>query len=405
MPNIVNFIENIEETKNCLRECLDEFFNKNTLVLNDTRLMIIPSVLPHIPFVGGYDQRVLPILKNTTVIFSKPFSEKTLHYYNSLGLSNNIDILQVDNIPEITLTENILSDKDLVGKIRNKWFKRLINFWINENVEKLAESIGAKTLVSSEISNLANNKLKLKQFLEKEWLPTVNGTYTSSPQIITEYFNQTEHFFFKDPLGVSGYGFWSNKKNTLEEILIQYKGKELIIEQVIEKEDSPSIQFCIYGEQEKKAVIFGFTDQILEWGQHYMGNTSPSKYHKENGITEEFISQSEAIIKYLIDIWYVWFGGIDFMISTDKKVFATEVNARFTGATYPAISSFLLNESLNTPWKYITKEWITESIQEYLHISIKQKDEYWLFPICIAPLEWYGRAQLLFIGELDEHDL
>jgi len=44
------------------------------------------------------------------------------------------------------------------------------------------------------------------------------------------------------------------------------------------------------------------------------------------------------------------------MISTDKKVFATEVNARFTGATYPAISSFLLNESLNTPWKYITKE-------------------------------------------------
>ncbi len=120
MPNIVNFIENIEETKNCLRECLDEFFNKKTLVLNDTRLMIIPSVLPHIPFVGGYDQRVLPILKDTTVIFSKPFSEKTLHYYNSLGLSNNVDILQVDNIPEITLTENILSDKDLVGKIRNK---------------------------------------------------------------------------------------------------------------------------------------------------------------------------------------------------------------------------------------------------------------------------------------------
>ena len=108
MTQIINFITDPEETKNAIHSCLDEFFNNDTLVLNDTRLLIIPEILPHIPFVGGYDQRILPILKNTTVIFSKPFSKSTHKYYNSLGLSNDVEIIEIDNNPIISLTENIL---------------------------------------------------------------------------------------------------------------------------------------------------------------------------------------------------------------------------------------------------------------------------------------------------------
>jgi len=52
MNPIVNFIKNPEETKISLIECMRAIFNKDTLVLNDTRLLIIPEVLPHIPFVG-----------------------------------------------------------------------------------------------------------------------------------------------------------------------------------------------------------------------------------------------------------------------------------------------------------------------------------------------------------------
>lgn len=405
MTKIMNFIANHEESKIATHECLDYFFNKETLILNDTRLLIIPEILPHIPFVGWYDQRILPILKNTTVIFSKPFSEATHHYYNNLGLSTNVEVLQIENNHTISHTENILWNSDLIQDLKSKWYKTLINFAIDPKVEKLATMIGAKTLVTSDISELANNKLKLKQFLEKEWLPTVTGIYTNKSEIIEEYFNKKDHYFFKDPLGVSGYGFWSNQKNTLEEILTWYNWKDLIIEQVIEKEDSPSIQFCIYGESNKKAIIFGFTDQILEWGQHYMGNESPSRYYHHKNISEEFIRQSEIIINYLINLGYVWFGGIDFMVSTNKEIYATEVNARFTWATYPAISSLLLTDTLDTKWKYLTREWATESIEEYTNISIKNSDEYGIFPICIAPLEQYGRAQVLFLWELDEHDI
>lgn len=405
MAQIINFISEPELARKAIQDCLDEIFNKDTLVLNDTRLLIIPEVLPHIPFVGGYDQRILPILKNTNVIFSKPFSKKTHQYYNSLWLSMNVDIIEVDNIPEISLTENILWNTELIKNLKAQKYKTLINFAIDEKVEVLAEMIGTKTLVSSKISELANNKLKLKKFLEEVKLPTVTGVYTNKSDVIGEYFNKKEHYFFKDPLGVSGYGFWSNQKNTLEEILSRYNGKDLIIEQVIEKENSPSIQFCIYGDTVKKSVIFWFTDQILEWWQHYMGNESPSIYYQYREISEEFIRQSEIIISYLIDLGYVWFWGIDFMVSADKIVYATEVNARFTWATYPAISSLLLTGDLSTKWKYLTKEWSIETIEEYIGISIKNPNEYGTFPICIAPLEEYWRAQVLFLWELDEHDL
>ena len=373
--------------------------------MNDTRLSIIPEVLPHIPFVGWYDQRILPILKNTTAIFSNPFEKSTHEYYHSLWLSSNVEIIQIDNIPEKSLTEMVLSNPNLLDTLKRREFKTLINFTIDIRVENLAQSIWAKTLVNSKISEIANNKLKLKKFLQKVSLPVVEWIYTNNADTIRKYFSEQEHYFFKDPLGVSGYGFWSNQKNSLEEILTWYGGKDIIIEKVIEKDSSPSIQFCIYGKSEKKAVIFGFTDQILEWWQHYIWNQSPSQYLANKEITHEFIRQSEIIIWYLIEVGYIWFGGIDFMVSKSKEIFATEVNARFTGATYPAISSLLLTQSLITPWRYTTQEWVTQSADDYLRIAIQKSGEYGLFPICIAPLEQYGRAQVLFLGELDEHDL
>ena len=252
----------------------------------------------------------------------------------------------------------------------------------------------------------ANDKLELKKFLISAWLPYVEGTSTNDPEIIKEYFLHPIHYFFKSPQGVSWYGFWSNKNHTLDEILSQYAGEEIIIERVIEKIGSPSIQFCIWGEDTKKSCIFGFTDQILENGQHYLGNTSPSGFLMTHShLIDEIISISEKIIEYIQNIGYIGFGGIDFMIDDDGHIYATEVNARFTGATYPAISSFLLSWDLNTSWKYITQEWLVQSVEEYLNISIQKPDEFGLFPICIAPLEQYGRAQVLFLGELDEHDL
>lgn len=404
---IANFIQQPKETGMCINEAINFFFNKDVLVLNDTRLLIIPSVLPHIPFVGSYDQRIMPILSNTTFIASDPLYPEIFKYLRTtMGLVNDVEILSIENNPNIPLTENILSNNSLIQELKEKKFKKVINCFVDERVEELACAIGAVTDIDSSISRLANDKAKLKQFLEKNHLPTIQGTYASTPEVIKEYFDKEQEYFFKSPQGVSGYGFWSNKKNTLEEILQGSGQNEIIIEQVIVKESSPSIQFCIYGEKnERRACIFGFTDQILEGGQYYLGNQSPSRYHGNTLIEKEIIRQSEAIIEYLREMEYVGFGWIDFIVTPEHNIYATEVNARFTGATYPAVTSFLLTKSLVTPWKYVTKEWETNSIEDYLKISIKTPEEYGLFPLCIAPLNKWGRAQVMYIGNMDEHDI
>ena len=108
--------------------------------------------------------------------------------------------------------------------------------------------------------------------------------------------------------------------------------------------------------------------------------------------------QSEIIMHYLFEIGYIGFWWIDFMVG-DGQVYATEINARFTWATYPAITSYLLSGSLITPWKYITREGVVDSHTGYLEQSIQSPDEYGMFPLCIAPLEDHGRVQLLFIGD------
>lgn len=403
--NIVNFFDHEEEAKIYLQKGIRTIFNKQTLVLNDTRLMIKQDIIPHIPFVGSYDQRILPILSDTTVVFSDPFQRESHEYFVSLGLSQDVEVLTLSNNHHISLTENILADDWFIDQLRDRNFQNIVNFSVNEHVELLAEKIGAKCLVSSEISAIANDKLKLKQFLEHSGLPTIEGVYTDDPEIITSYFWRKDHYFFKDPQGVSGYGFWSNQNNTLEQILSEYGWKNIIIERVIEKESSPSVQFLIYEDAgEKYACIFGFTDQILQEWRYYLGNQSPSVYVDHHYLRSEFMRQSEMIMHYLFEIGYVGFWWIDFMVG-DGQIYTTEINARFTWATYPAITSYLLSDSLITPWKYITREGVVHSHADYLERSIQSPDEYGMFPLCIAPLDDHGRAQLLFIGEFDEHDI
>jgi len=392
---IYNHIQHADYIVDILPEVLSKMFTQDTLVLCDTRLLIKHDVLPHIPYVQYYDQRVLPILKNTTLILADGLDSRILSYFQSFGLCENIDIIDVPNNPECTLTEIILWDTDLIERIRARKFKKIVPLFVDSSVEKLAEVLGIQLILSKEEVTQANDKLALKKFLISEKLPTVEGVSTDNPSIISEYFSRAEHYFFKSPLWVSWYGFWSNKNNSLDQILSQYEGKEIIIERVIEKIWSPSIQFFI-DSITWDGYIFAFTDQILENWQHYLWNSSPSTFLLTHpNIIDNIIEQSESIIGYMKSIWYRWFWWIDFMIDAHGHVYATEVNARFTGATYPAITSILLHNNVGISWQYMTHEGQLGTIPEYLQRSIQFQGEYWVFPLCIWPLESYGKVQIL----------
>ncbi|MGE4444042.1 MAG: ATP-grasp domain-containing protein [Candidatus Altimarinota bacterium] len=391
---IINFLTHETETIELLKSEIQNFLNQDTLIINDTRGMIIPSVLPFIEFVGGYDQRVLSILQNTNVIFSKPFSKEIETYYNSFGLAKDVNVMLIENKKEITLAKNISQNEIFRQEIKAKKFKKIVPFFVNEDMDELSQILEIPLSVSKEVFTKANDKLLLKKFLQVSNLPTIEGVFTSDREVLQEYFSKKERFLFKDPLGVSGYGFWDNSENSLEELLENYGEKELIIEKFIQKESSPSVQFFI-SEDKKSGIIFGITDQILENGKVYLGNKSPSIY-VGNSIGEKLVAQSEKIIEYIAKIGYTGFGGIDFIVDINGEIYATEVNARFTGATYPAVTSLLIKSTLFASWDFYNYEGEKENIKDYLEKkSILNKDEIGIFPLGISGLETFGKANIL----------
>lgn len=391
---IINFKTDEDLAIKSLKTNLENFLNKDTLVINDTRWMIIPSVLPFIEFVCTYDQRVFSMLKNTNVIFTEPFSLEVQNYYKNLWLTQNVNVILTDNIKEITLAKNIGQNKDLVQKLKSYNFKKIVPFFVNDDMDELSKILDIPLNVSKEIFIKANDKLLLKKYLIETNLPTIDWDFTSDIEVLKKYFEKSDRYLFKDPLWVSGYGFWDNKENTFEELEKNYSWKELIVEKFIEKESSPSVQFFI-SEDKKQAIIFGITDQLLENWKIYLWNKSPSIY-SENEVWDELLRQSVKIIEYIANLWYTWFAWIDFIVDTQKKVYATEVNARFTWATYPAITSMLLKSSLKSEWEFYNYEWESEKVEDYLNKKvIKTSLESWIFPLWLSWIEKFGKANLL----------
>lgn len=391
---IINFKDDEILAINTLKSCLEKFLDKETLVINDTRWMIIKSVLPFIEFVCTYDQRIFSMLKNTNVIFTNPFSKEIESYYKNLWLLENVNVILTENIKEITLAKNILENKELTEKLKSYNFKKIVPFFVNDDMDELSKILDIPLSVSKDIFVKANDKLLLKKYLIECWLPTIDGNFTSDIGLLKEYFNKNDRYLFKDPLWVSGYGFWDNRENTFEELEKNYAWKELIIEKFINKLSSPSVQFFI-SEDKKQSIIFWITDQLLENWKIYLWNKSPSIY-SENEVWDELLRQSYKIIEYIASLWYVWFAWIDFIVDTNKNVYATEVNARFTWATYPAITSMLLKSSLKADWEFYNYEWDLERLDNYLENKvIKTSSETWIFPLWLSWIEKFGKANLL----------
>jgi predicted ATP-grasp superfamily ATP-dependent carboligase len=108
------------------------------------------------------------------------------------------------------------------------------------------------------------------------------------------------------------------------------------------------------------------------------------------------VAQSEKIIEYIAKIWYTGFWGIDFIVDINGEIYATEVNARFTWATYPAVTSLLIKSTLFASWDFYNYEWEKENIKDYLEKkSILNKDEIWIFPLGISGLETFWKANIL----------
>ncbi len=381
---IKNYISHHDEIVTKIWNIIEELFDEDTLVIYDIRSSILESVLPHIPYVATYDQRVISLLHHATLVCSEPLNLDVIAYYQELGLCEKAEIITLPHQSTIPLVRQILTDKELCDKLRQRQFKKMITFLPTKECENLAAILHIPLLNSYYVSQAANDKVALKQYTIDSWLPYLPWIITDDAEEMKQYFLSDTQYFFKLAHGVSGFWFFDNKKDSVEDMLAACTWEKIIIEEKIQLIDSPSIQFY---SGENEILIIGMTDQILEDGRYYNGNTYPSQWSTWD-IGKEIIQKSESVLQYINGLWFRGFGGIDLMISDNKEVYVAEVNARFTWATPALIINILLKQSLTNSRKFLL-------LDNHNQEDIKWKDKDIHFPISIWWVDEWWKAQYL----------
>ncbi|HWO43688.1 MAG TPA: hypothetical protein VNO43_18010 [Candidatus Eisenbacteria bacterium] len=106
----------------------------------------------------------------------------------------------------------------------------------------------------------------------------------------------------------------------------------------IERIGSPSVQLFL---SEDTVFLFDWTEQILSDESVHEGNLSPPPYFSTyRGLEEELFRQAAIAGEWLHGRGYRGTASADFLVVNNKRtlqVIICELNARVTGATYPAV--------------------------------------------------------------------
>ncbi|MEX2578418.1 MAG: hypothetical protein WD342_05105 [Verrucomicrobiales bacterium] len=226
----------------------------------------------------------------------------------------------------------------------------------DETLSSLARATGKRTISSVEGSHGGNNKRALHQHLEAVGLPVVTTELAESPAHVAECLGRLAAAGFtsgvvKAAIGASGIGLV--KVASLEDVdsipeipehffregpcLVQgwLKPGEMGVLEV----RSPSVQMFL---DEKSVTLYDLTEQILSRFSIHEGNEAPPPYLFDRPeLRRELLRQAGEAAKWLHRRGYRGTGSVDFLAVDYEDgrsvAYVCEINARVTGATYPAV--------------------------------------------------------------------
>ncbi len=216
-----------------------------------------------------------------------------------------------------------------------------------------AIAFGKRTLVSTEASRLGNNKLSVHRFLQQQGFP-VFDTYLAEArsdivQAAAELHAQGYHrVVIKSQIGASGIGMVTldaagpDVRRVLDHWF--FEGPCLVQGWLddhvsgLRRVGSPSMQMFL---DDTSVHLYDVTEQILSAESIHQGNIAPPPYWDTMPEVQRPIrEQSEAVGRWLHQHGYRGTASADFLVvRRDQRldVILCEVNARVTGATYPAV--------------------------------------------------------------------
>lgn len=324
------------------------------------------QVLEHeISGADSYAARLLPIMgllfgggKNLLLLEREPDASLSDYFKNDLGL-------QLPEVQVMTHREyhalgkalregGPLPDEAILGKWRDHPANAVDGFVTDETVAAIARRIGKRTLSTPEGSKAGNNKLLLHQHLEREGLPVFETRLAVSPTDVPRCLQELARLGYdnavvKSQIGASGIGLIKMSTQEAGEPvpdLFFHEGQCMVQGWVrkglhgVRQIFSPSVQ--MFNDQES-VYLYDLTEQILSHESVHQGNESPPPYLAEfPGLLEGLFRQAGIAGLWLHEQGYRGTASVDFLVAAlDEpgtfRVYACEINARVTGATYPSI--------------------------------------------------------------------
>jgi len=308
----------------------------------------------------SYGGRLIPILdllftrKNNLLVLEKEPDHILTGYFRGLGLTIPKTRVLPDHFytdfpnhpdPEIT---SFLEDT------RNSGAEWLSGYVIDNGLNQLAKLTEKKLIGSMTGCQRGNNKFLLHQFLVSSNLPTFDCFEARGFKQVSEALGSLlkkgyRYAVVKAQIGASGIGMHKIDLTApfspefIPEYLF-YEGPALVQGWLDESVPSvkviasPSIQLFVDTEV---CWLYDLTEQILSKESIHEGNIAPPPcFEKFPKIKDLMIHQA-----YQVGIWlgkqgYAGTASIDFHAITRKdqiEVRVCEINARVTGATYPAV--------------------------------------------------------------------
>ena len=225
---------------------------------------------------------------------------------------------------------------------------------VDNVIAHIARVTKKETISAIESSHKGNDKRELYCFLQGKNLPTFDTYIIEGVEEMEDKINALKEKGYsqavvKAAIGASGIGLLRidlnvpfNKKDIPDYIF--FEGPALVqgwLNETVAGVNyvcSPSVQVFL---KHDSVYLYDVTEQILSEESVHQGNMAPAQFpEEEEAIYEELLSQAETASLWLHEQGYRGTGSIDFHVCKRHgkiEVRICEINARVTGATYPAI--------------------------------------------------------------------
>ncbi len=317
-----------------------------------------------------YGSRLLPLINimfrgrdNLLILESPPDQDLIAYFKSDLKLSlPTFKIVKQDIYESFEGQSEALPSKAqfLIDELVEHPARLIDGYVVDASLLRIGSLTGKKILGTPTGSRNGNDKLVLHEFLQITGLKIYDSFFVQGCNGIADALKALKskgyvYAVIKAPIGASGVGMC---KVSVDEVAIQsvipeyllYEGQLLIqgwLDETVKgvtNIGSPSVQLFVDNEC---VTLYDLTDQILSAESIHEGNVAPPAFLMgESACRDEIFKQARVAGAWLHDQGYRGTGSIDFQVirrDDGLEVRICEINARVTGATYPAILARTFN--------------------------------------------------------------